>query len=216
MKKLFLILLIAPVLGFGQTIFTKNPNTDSSLPENQDRISATVWLTRGNQRGIYNAYDQSSAKNQPTSGIKLALGNTENISTLNFETISKWGKKFNEIHGVWFNENLVLYLTETNQYYDFMMTSWKTNGSFSYTRSSTALSITDYSNTITIYPNPTSSIIIIEQDFTTAKVYDISGRELLKSTSKTIDLSELPSNIYLLRLYDSNNGVLGTGKIVKN
>jgi hypothetical protein len=216
MKKLFLILLIAPVLGFGQTIFTKNPNTDSSLPENQDRISATVWLTRGNQRGIYNAYDQSSAKNQPTSGIKLALGNTENISTLNFETISKWGKKFNEIHGVWFNENLVLYLTETNQYYDFMMTSWKTNGSFSYTRSSTALSITDYSNTITICPNPTSSIIIIEQDFTTAKVYDISGRELLKSTSKTIDLSELPSNIYLLRLYDSNNGVLGTGKIVKN
>jgi hypothetical protein len=216
MKKLFLILLIAPVLGFGQTIFTKNPNTDSSLPENQDRISATVWLTRGNQRGIYNAYDQSSAKNQPTSGIKLALGNTENISTLNFETISKWGKKFNEIDGVWFNENLVLYLTETNQYYDFMMTSWKTNGSFSYTRSSTALSITDYSNTITIYPNPTSSIIIIEQDFTTAKVYDISGRELLKSTSKTIDLSELPSNIYLLRLYDSNNGVLGTGKIVKN
>jgi hypothetical protein len=216
MKKLFLILLIAPVLGFGQTIFTKNPNTDSSLPENQDRISATVWLTRGNQRGIYNAYDQSSAKNQPTSGIKLALGNTENISTLNFETISKWGKKFNEVDGVWFNENLVLYLTETNQYYDFMMTSWKTNGSFSYTRSSTALSITDYSNTITIYPNPTSSIIIIEQDFTTAKVYDISGRELLKSTSKTIDLSELPSNIYLLRLYDSNNGVLGTGKIVKN
>jgi surface protein len=69
---------------------------------------------------------------------------------------------------------------------------------------------------ISIYPNPTSSIIIIEQDFTTAKVYDISGRELLKSTSKTIDLSELPSNIYLLRLYDNNNGVLGTGKIIKN
>ena len=77
-------------------------------------------------------------------------------------------------------------------------------------------STNDYSNSITIYPNPTSSIINIEQDFTTAKVYDISGRELLKSTSKTIDLSELPSNIYLLRLYDNNNRVLGTGKIIKN
>ena len=73
----------------------------------------------------------------------------------------------------------------------------------------------DYSNSITIYPNPTSSIIIIEQDFTTAKVYDISGRELLKSTSKTIDLSELPSSIYLLRLYDNSNKVLGTSKVVK-
>ena len=85
MKKLLLLLLIAPVLGFGQITFTKNANTDASLPENQDRISETVWLTRGNQYGIYNAYDQNSAKNQPTSGIKLALGNTENLSTLNFE-----------------------------------------------------------------------------------------------------------------------------------
>ena len=66
-----------------------------------------------------------------------------------------------------------------------------------------------------LYPNPTTSIINIEQDFTTAKVYDISGKELLKSTSKTIDLSELPSSIYLLRLYDNTNKVLGTSKVVK-
>ena len=71
-------------------------------------------------------------------------------------------------------------------------------------------------NNLIVYPNPTSSIINIEQDFTTAKVYDISGRELLKSTSKTIDLSELPSSIYLLRLYDKSNRVLGTSKVVKN
>ena len=68
---------------------------------------------------------------------------------------------------------------------------------------------------IKFYPNPTTSIINTEQDFTTTKVYDISGREVLKSTSKTIDLSELPSNIYLLRLYDNSNKVLGTSKVVK-
>ena len=85
-----------------------------------------------------------------------------------------------------------------------------------FVRDASTASTNDYSNSITIYPNPTSSIINIEQDFTTAKVYDISGRALLKSTSKTIDLSELPSNIYLLRLYDNNNRVLGTGKIIKN
>ena len=85
-----------------------------------------------------------------------------------------------------------------------------------FVRDASTATTKDYSDAITIYPNPTSSIINIEQDFTTAKVYDISGRELLKSTSKTIDLSELPSNIYLLRLYDNNNRVLGTGKIIKN
>jgi uncharacterized protein (TIGR02145 family) len=83
-------------------------------------------------------------------------------------------------------------------------------------RDASTASTKDYSDAITIYPNPTSSIINIEQDFTTAKVYEISGKELLKTTSKTIDLSELPSNIYLLRLYDSNNRILGTGKIIKN
>lgn len=213
MKKI-LLLTILPLFGYGQITFTKNANTDASLPENQDRISATVWLTRGNQYGIYNAYDQTSVKNQPTSGIKLALGSTENLFELNFETISNWGKKFK--NGNWLNENLVLLLTETNDYYDFMMVSWENGGGFSYTRSSQSLYLNDITNTITIYPNPTTSVFIIEQDFTTAKVYDINGRELLKSTSKKIDLFDLPSNVYLLRLYDNNNRVLGTGKIVKN
>jgi len=85
-----------------------------------------------------------------------------------------------------------------------------------FVRDASTASTKDYFDSITIYPNPTTSIINIEQDFTSAKVYDISGRELLKSSSKTIDLSELPSSIYLLRLYDNNNRVLGTGKIVKN
>ena len=84
-----------------------------------------------------------------------------------------------------------------------------------FVRDASTASSHDYSKTVAIYPNPTSSIINIEQDFTTAKVYDISGRELLKSTSKTIDLSELPSSIYLLRLYDKSNKVLGTSKVIK-
>jgi hypothetical protein len=79
MKKLLLLLLL-PLFGYGQYTFTKNANTDPSLKENQDRISDKVWLTRGNQYGIYNAYDQTSAKNQPTSGIELALGNFEELS----------------------------------------------------------------------------------------------------------------------------------------
>ena len=87
--------------------------------------------------------------------------------------------------------------------------------SLRFVRDASTATTKDYSDAITIYPNPTTSIINIEQDFTTAKVYDISGRELLKSTSKTIDLSELPSSIYLLKLYDNSNRVLGTSKVVK-
>ena len=66
-----------------------------------------------------------------------------------------------------------------------------------------------------IYPNPTSSSIYISMDFEFAKIYDLNGKEIIKSNSKTIDLSELPSSIYLLRLYDNSNKVLGTSKVVK-
>ena len=66
-----------------------------------------------------------------------------------------------------------------------------------------------------IYPNPTSSSVYISMDFEFAMIYDLNGNEIIKSTSKTIDLSELPSSIYLLRLYDKSNRVLGTSKVVK-
>ena len=216
MEKLLLLLLIAPVIGLGHITFTKNGNDDASLPENQDRISGTVWLTRGNQYGIYNAFDQNSARNQTTSRIKLALGSTENLSTLNFESISRWGKKFNEIDGIWFNENLVLQLTDTNEYYDFTMTSWENNGSFSYTRSSTALSLKDYTNTISIYPNPTTSIVTLQGGKQyDIKVYDMAGNKVMALSGNTIDMSHLSSATYIVKAFDKVYNQEVSYKVVK-
>ena len=213
MKKLLLLLLL-PLFGYGQYTFTKSANTDPSLKENQDRISDKVWLTRGNQYGIYNAYDQTSAKNQPTSGIELALGNFEELSQLNFETISQWGKKFK---GNWLNKNLVLKLTETNEYYSFVMTSWETRGGFSYTRSSTALSITDYSNTLTIYPNPTKSILIIEGNIEyDIEVYDLLGNKALETQGNSVNMEHLSTATYIVKVTDKSNKKERTYKILKN
>ena len=213
MKKLLLLLLL-PFFGYGQYTFTKSANTDPSLKENQDRISDKVWLTRGNQYGIYNAYDQTSAKNQPTSGIELALGNFEELSQLNFETISQWGKKFK---GNWLNKNLVLKLTETNEYYSFIMTSWEKRGGFSYTRSSTALSITDNSNTLTVYPNPTTSILIIEGNIEyQIKVYDLLGNKVLETQGNSINMEHLSTATYIVKVTDKSNKKERTYKILKN
>jgi hypothetical protein len=123
----------------GNVRFIKPSWASDSDPEYQDRISETVWLTRGKQHGIYNAYDQTSQQRQQTSGIMLALGSIENLSELSFETISEWGRKFH--NGEWLNKDLVLYLTETDEYYSFMMTSWDQGrqGGFSYTRSKGAI-----------------------------------------------------------------------------
>ena len=66
-----------------------------------------------------------------------------------------------------------------------------------------------------IYPNPTSSIINIDFEFSIAKVFDLTGRKILESNDKIIDFSELPNTIYLIRFYDSLDTELGTSKVIK-
>ena len=65
------------------------------------------------------------------------------------------------------------------------------------------------------FPNPTSSSIQIDVNFAYVKIFDLLGRELLQSTSKIIELSKLPNGVYVLRLYDASNRVLGASKVVK-
>ena len=88
------------------------------------------------------------------------------------------------------------------------------NNSISY--AGTSLSTEDIkANEFVIFPNPTSSFIHISFDFSSAKVFDLTGRELIKSTSQTIDLSKLTKNIYLLRTYDDSNRIIGSFKLIK-
>jgi hypothetical protein len=88
------------------------------------------------------------------------------------------------------------------------------NNSISY--AGTSLSTDDIrANEFVIFPNPTSSFIHISFDFSTAKVFDLTGREVMKSTSQSIDLSKLTKNIYLLRTYDESNKIIGSFKLIK-
>ncbi|NQX92460.1 MAG: HYR domain-containing protein, partial [Flavobacteriales bacterium] len=41
------------------TTFTKENNADWTLEENQDRITSTTWLTRQNNQGLFNIFDQT-------------------------------------------------------------------------------------------------------------------------------------------------------------
>ena len=69
---------------------------------------------------------------------------------------------------------------------------------------------------IILYPNPTSSNIFIGGEFNKVRLYDLFGRELLKSTSNQLDLSNLPNNVYMIKLEDNQGKIIVTGKIVKN
>jgi len=72
---------------------------------------------------------------------------------------------------------------------------------------------------IKVYPNPTRDMLFIEcEDFSTIKLYDILGKEILiKNISKKtteINISHLPKGMYSIRII-SEGKIIGNSKIIK-
>ena len=77
----------------------------------------------------------------------------------------------------------------------------------------------DLKNTIRVFPNPTSNVVNIETngsfEIKEMVLYNVLGERIrLKTTNKLIDLTNLNTGIYLLRIKTSNETI--TKKIVKN
>ena len=69
---------------------------------------------------------------------------------------------------------------------------------------------------MTVFPNPTKSIINISAEFNFAIIYSMNGQKMIKSYSKEIDLSELDKGFYLLKLVDNSNKTIGLSKIIRD
>ncbi|MDO6597745.1 choice-of-anchor Q domain-containing protein [Oceanihabitans sp. 2_MG-2023] len=72
------------------------------------------------------------------------------------------------------------------------------------------LSTTDFelnTNEISLYPNPTSSILNIKskQDVETVTIYSVLGKKVLKAETKTIDVSNLSQGIYIMKIITKDN-----------
>ena len=88
-----------------------------------------------------------------------------------------------------------------------------------------AISEKQVQNQFVIFPNPTNGILTIKnptfaENETFVNVYDILGNEIIKNNkvdniSKNIDMSNLSTGLYFVRITDINNAVLYTAKIIK-
>lgn len=116
--------------------FQKANGADPSLPENQDQLSNSVALTRGNQGGqIYNAISETNSdKDNSPAGTLWARGTTADLQNLTFGTFRGTLDKPKDDIG----SELVLLLVEENIAIDIKFTSWSQNrqGGFAYERSS--------------------------------------------------------------------------------
>ena len=67
---------------------------------------------------------------------------------------------------------------------------------------------------IKIYPNPTTGIVNIDaENYKGVEVYDVSGRLIIKSELRTIDLEEQSKGLYILKV--NANGTIKEFKVFK-
>ena len=84
----------------------------------------------------------------------------------------------------------------------------------------TGINETVNSSNIYIYPNPSKKIIKIVSDEISENsfisIYDINGKKIIsqKIDNNNIDISSLPTGIYLLKLY--NDEQILTTRLIKN
>ena len=115
--------------------FTKPNGADSSLAENQDRITENVWLTRGNQGVLYNAVNEGAANNNSSPvGTEWAEGSFADLASLNFTNFRSAcpNNKPKEVVGI----PLVLHLIQDDIYIEITITDWAQGkvGGFTYQR----------------------------------------------------------------------------------
>ena len=79
------------------------------------------------------------------------------------------------------------------------------------------LSTNDYHNTITIYPNPTTSVVTLQGGKQyDIEVYTLQGKKVMALTGNTIDMSHLSSATYIVKALDKVENKEVSYKVVKN
>ena len=119
-------------------VFTKPDSADWTLPENQDRISANVWITRKHNQSIFNIAQEdgySAAAGSPTGTLwaDTTTAAADAGSYTNF--VGMHGGSSQSI----INDTISLYLPQDSLYFDVVFTSYtgqNNGGGFSYIRTS--------------------------------------------------------------------------------
>ena len=111
----------------GPTIlFSKAAFANWTEPENQDRITENVWITRADSRGIFNFFlEESYINDLSPQDTEWAFGTTQEIEKLSF---TDWETAVNENPPGSIDQPMVVHLISEDIYIDLVFRSWGQGG----------------------------------------------------------------------------------------
>ena len=169
-------------------VFIKPDSADWTLPENQDRITDNVWITRKDIQSLFNITQEDGYSGNSGSPVGTLWAHTttaaaDPASYTNFVAMHGGGPQ--SIIG----DTVSLYLPQDELYFDVIFLSFSggnTGGGFSYSRTSIGLGVdkTTIPKEFFVsknYPNPFNSTTAFDYDVPDAlplriNVFDMNGR----------------------------------------
>ena len=240
MKKLLLLLLIAPVLGFGQVLTDvfyvwqkydfggsgKYSPTDYNSSDEYYLIvpNDKIWVINSVQQYSFDSNLQRWEReyyNFQSDGSNTILLYIYSNPTINgeFNSIDEYksGKKMSMSYtlGDFIPSGTKFYYIATNSKALLNILEYSLDGnSLSYNEPET---IQNNSNTPVLFPNPTSSLLALNSDKEyDIEVYDMAGNKVMALTGNTIDMSHLSSATYIVKALDKVENEEVSYKVVKN
>ena len=232
MKKLYFVcFLFIFRYGFSQTLTVADGssitvNTNSSISVDGLQLAPSAAYTIAGP----NAFDRTSTPIVvgDNSSINRVYTMTEVLSDyLGVVTISYEDSELNGVsetdlvlevqdgNGVWNNVQPTIDQTNNTLTYDFtelISFTTVTASSVNTTLSVEPIEINDF---VKVYPNPATDYIFIKSDLNyRSTLYNVAGQRVLESSSKELNLIDLPSGVYLLQLKSETN-TISTFKIIK-
>ena len=209
MKKLLLLLLIAPILMFSQDLdFNKAYS-----------ITSRVFVLETNEN-----YDQLfSVPNNEVWYVKF-FNNSYDGLDFDFIQIDQDGDSHYEYRNSMSSdyytggETLNVNRGGSNSQIKFryMIYKFKINSQAVLASVSSEI-IENKFNRPTLYPNPTSSLLALNSDKEyDIEVYDMAGNKVMALTGNTIDMSHLSSATYIVKALDKVQNEEVSYKVVKN
>lgn len=89
------------------------------------------------------------------------------------------------------------------------------SGLYSFNVSTLGISNTE-SDVVSFYPNPASTSITLTQDHRVTKIYAITRQLVKTSTEKAIDVSDLDSGLYIIKIEDTTSQKATTKRLIIN